>query len=133
MSWKDILKDGRMLDRDPPMEYQPDYDARPIERQRPDEDLYDALRRHGFNDSFINEIKRMKELEKDEEKFYQVLDELDKLSESFGHREALRQIGDPDHEIFYNLGYHTEEGRKQIKQQGNAILSNEIYEALSGN
>lgn len=132
ISWKDILKDGRMLDKDPPMEYQPDYDNRPIERQQPHESLYDTLRRHGFPESSINEIKRMKELEEDEEKFYRVLDELDELAESFGHREALRQIGEPDNEIFYNLGYHTREGREQIKEHGIIMLTNEIVEALEG-
>ena len=50
----------------------------------------------------------------------------------FDHREALRQIGEPDHQIFYDLGYHTIEGRKKIKEQGNEILSNYIYDALSG-
>lgn len=119
MSWKNILKEMRSLDDDSP--YQPDYDAR------------DTLSYDSFNQETKDEISRMKEYEKDEDKFNRALSELDYLSEQFSPSEALRQVDRIDREIFgYYLNYGTKEGRKQIKEQGHKIMSNLITELLSG-
>jgi len=118
MSWKKILKERR-LDADSPN--QPDYDAR------------DTLSYDSFNQETKDEISRMKEYEKDEEKFNLALSELDSLSEQFGSpSEALRQVDRIDREIFgYYLNYGTKEGRKQIREQGHKIMTNLIQDLLS--
>jgi hypothetical protein len=118
MSWKEILKEMR-LDADSP--YQPDYDAR------------DTLSYDSFNQKTKDEISRMREYEKDEEKFNLALSELDSLSEQFSPSEALRQVDRIDREIFgYYLNYGTREGRKQIREQGHKIMTNLIQDLLSG-